>query len=141
MKFKSKNEDQVNGSNLCMDIFGSNATTRHKEFKVFFSATDPLIPTPPKTTHPNWKIDPVLKHMMRVSKEAMMLGNSISIDEQDIGFQGQHKDKQQISSSELVMDFWLMLFVLMDTPLVGTFVTKLLPKCGQAKDYLLFIVE
>ena len=55
------------------------------------------------------------------------------------------KDNIRISNefrtSELVMDFWLMLFVLMDTPLVGTFVTKLLPKCGQAKDYLLFIVE
>ena len=80
-----------------MDVFGSNATTRHKEFKIFFSATDPLLPTPPTTTHPNWKIDPVLKHMMRVSKEVIILGKSISIDEQDIGFQGQHKDKQRIS--------------------------------------------
>ena len=97
MKFKSTKEDPVNGSDLCVDVFGSNATTRHKEFKVFFSATNPLIPTPPTTTHPNWKIDPVLKHMMRVSKEAMILGKSISIDEQDIGFQGQHKDKQRIS--------------------------------------------
>ena len=80
-----------------MNVFGSNATTRHKEFKTFFSATDPLIPTPPTSTHPNWKIDPVLKHMMKVSKDAIKLGKSISIDEQDIGFQGQHKDKQRIS--------------------------------------------
>ena len=69
-----------------MDVFGGNATTRHKEFKIFFSATDPLVPTPPTIAHPNWKIDPVLKHMMRVSKDAIKLGKSISIDEQDIGF-------------------------------------------------------
>ena len=69
-----------------MDVFGSNATTRHKEFKIFFSATDPLISNPPTSTHPNWKIDPVLKHMMRVSKDAIKLGKSISVDEQDIDF-------------------------------------------------------
>ena len=54
------------------------------------------------------------------------------------------KDNIRISNkfhtSKLVIS-WLMLFVLMDTPSVGTFGTKQLPKCGQAKDYLLFIVE
>ena len=30
LKFKSKKEDPVNGSNLCMDVYSSNATTRHK---------------------------------------------------------------------------------------------------------------
>ena len=82
---------------MCTDVFGGNTTTRQKEFKIFFSATDPLVPTPPTSTHPKWKIDAVLKHMMRVSKDAIKLGKSISIDEQDIGFQGQHKDKQRIS--------------------------------------------
>lgn len=65
--------------------------------------------------------------------DAVILGKSISIDEQYIGFQGQHKS-DEFHTSELVMDFWLMLFVLMDTPLVVSFVTKQLPKCGQAKD-------
>ena len=54
-------------------------------------------PIPPTNTHPNWKIDPVLKHIMWVSKQCVVLGSNISIDEQDIGFQGQHSDKQCIS--------------------------------------------
>ena len=65
--------------------------------KCFFSATDPLKPIPPTDTHPNCQIDPVLKHIMRVSKQCVVLGSNISIDEQDIGFQGQHRNKQRIS--------------------------------------------
>ena len=97
MKFKTQKEDPVNGSDLCTEVFGSNASIRHKQFKCFFSATDLLKPIPPTDTHRNWKIDPVLKHTMRVSKQCVVLGSNISIDEQDIGFQGQHRDKQHIS--------------------------------------------
>ncbi len=97
MKFKSMYEDHVNGSNLCQEVFGKQGVTQHKEFKAFFSPTNPIKPTPPTNTHPNWKSDPCLKNMMRVSKDSMMIGQNISVDEQDIGFQGQHKDKQRIS--------------------------------------------
>ena len=96
LKFKSQSEDPVNGSDLCAEVFGENGSTRHKEFKAFFAAVDPIKPTPPTTSHPNWKVDPCLKHMMRVSKECICLGESISVDEQDIGFQGRHQDKQRI---------------------------------------------
>ena len=71
--------------------------TRHKDFKAFLSGTNPIRPVPPTTSHPNWKVDPLLKHMMRVSKEAIVLGQDISVDEQDIGFQGRHSDKQRIT--------------------------------------------
>ena len=87
----------MNGSDLCWHVFGKNGTTKHKEFKAFFSAADPRKPVPPTTSHPNWKVDAVLKHMMRVSKEVVCIGQDISVDEQDIGFQGRHRDKQRIS--------------------------------------------
>ena len=58
--------------------------------------TDPIKSIPSPSTHTDWKIDPCLKHMMRVSKEGICLGENISINEQDIGFQGMHKDKQRI---------------------------------------------
>ena len=96
-KFKSQAEDPINGSDLCYDVFGNSGVTRHKEFKAFLSGTDPIKPVPPTTSHPNWKVDPLLKHMMRVSKEAIVMGQNISVDEQDIGFQGRHSDKQRIS--------------------------------------------
>ena len=97
MKFTDHNDDPVNGSTLCNRLFQRNGVTRHKEFKAFFGAVNPLIPTPATTTHPNWKVDPVLKSIMKTSKEAVILGRDVSVDEQDVAFQGQHQDKQRIS--------------------------------------------
>ena len=106
-KFASKNDDPVNGCNLCHSVFGKSGTTRHKQFKAFFITTNPLQSTPPTSTHPNWKIDPCLKHMMRVSQECVCLGQNISVDEQDIGFQGQHRDKQRINYKKVGDGFLL----------------------------------
>ena len=97
MKFTDQNTDPVSGSTLCNRIFGKQGVTRHKEFKAFFGSVNPLIPTPPTSSHPNWKIDPLLKHCMRVAKEAVILGRHLSVDKQDIGFQGLHKDKQRVT--------------------------------------------
>ena len=97
MKFKCHDEDLVNGSDICNRIFGKQGVTRHKEFKAFFACVNPIIPTPPTNTHPNWKIDPLLKQILRISQSAIHIGKNISIDEQDIGFQGRHKDKQRIT--------------------------------------------
>ena len=33
---------------------------------------------------------------MKTLKEAVMLGRDVSVDEQAIGFQGQHQDKQMV---------------------------------------------
>jgi hypothetical protein len=97
MKFKSQIEDPINGSDLCHAIFGKNAEKRHKHFKAFFSCQDPMLPTPSRKTHPNHKIDNFLSHVNRVSMEAWDMGRSVSCDEQTIGFQGRHQDKQRIS--------------------------------------------
>ena len=97
LKFKNQLEDPVNGSDLCNRVFGKRGVTRHKEFKAFFAGVNPIVPTPPTYSHPNWKIDPLLKHMRSVSQSAIHIGRDISVDEQDIGFQGRHKDKQRVT--------------------------------------------
>ena len=66
MKFKPASEDPINGSDLCFSVFGRKGQMRHREFKCFFTCTDPIKPTPPTTSHPNWKIDLVLKDVMRI---------------------------------------------------------------------------
>ena len=58
MKSKSEQKDPMNGSSLCNEVFGNTVLNRHKEFKAFFIATNPIVPIPSTTTHPNWKIDP-----------------------------------------------------------------------------------
>ena len=100
MKFKSQLEDPVNGNDLVHRVFGgrsAKSVRRHKHFKCFFACVNPLIEIPSRETHPNWKIHPLLKHMNEVSKKAVHLGQNLSCDEQTIGFQGHHKDKQRIT--------------------------------------------
>jgi hypothetical protein len=100
MKFRSSVEDPINGNDLVHRAFGgksSIAVRRHKHFKAFLACIDPLIPTPSRETHPNWKIHPLLKHMNQVAKKAVHLGRDLSCDKQTVGFQGHHKNKLQIT--------------------------------------------
>ena len=86
----------------------------HKAHRIqsIFGAVNSIIPTPPTTTHPNWKLDPLLKHAMRVSKEVIVVGQNISVDEQYLGFQGSRKDKQRITYKK-EGDGFLVLMVLL----------------------------
>ena len=100
MKFHPQGQDPVNGNDFICASFGGNVSAskrRHRHFKSFFTSCNPRRPIPSRTTHPNWKVHPFLKHILEVSKEAACLGRNLSIDEQTIGFQGHHKDKQRIT--------------------------------------------
>ncbi len=61
MKFVPQALDPINGSDMCFRVFGRKASKRHKEFKAFFTIQDPRKIVPPRTTHPNFKIDPFLQ--------------------------------------------------------------------------------
>ena len=97
MKFKPHHMDPINGNDLCYKVFGSKGERRYKHFKTFFAVQDPLKQVPPKTTNPNWKIDPFLAWIQTVSMAAWDMGRGIPCDEQTIGFKGNHADKQRIN--------------------------------------------
>ena len=100
MKFCSQQEDPVNGNDFIHTAFGGMtgvSQRRHRHFKSFFTSVDPTIPVPDRNTHPNWKVHPFLKHILDVSQKAIFMGRDLSCDEQTIGFQGHHKDKQRIT--------------------------------------------
>ena len=78
-------------------VFGKNGERHHKHFKAFFSVQNPLKVAPPKSAHPNLKIDPFLAWIQTVSMAAWDLGKEVSGDEQTIGFKGNHQDKQPIN--------------------------------------------
>ena len=122
LKFASQFEDPVNGNDLCNEVFkGKEGIRRYREFKTYFAAVDPMYVTPPRATHPNWKVDPVLKHAMVVCKEVMHMGKYISIDEQTIEFQGKHTDKIRVTYKNAGDGFQTDAFVLMVIPLIGIF--------------------
>ena len=88
MKFKPQEDDPINGSDLVYRILGPNDERHHRHFKYFFRIQDPRYFTSSKKTHPNWKVDPFLSWIMFVSREAWVLGRTISCYEKTIGFQG-----------------------------------------------------
>ena len=96
LKMKSQSVDPINGNDMVYQALGSNTERRHRHFKLFFLVQDPRIATPSRKTHPNWKIESILKYALMVSKEAVIPGQDSAIDEQTIGFQGNHEDKKRI---------------------------------------------
>jgi hypothetical protein len=96
-KFQTQSVDPVNGNDMVVTVFGRNADKRHKMFKAYFCIQDPRKVVPPKTSHPNFKIDPFLKWVQTVSMSSWDLGKIISCDEQTIGFKGNHSDVQRVN--------------------------------------------
>ena len=91
---------RIVGNDFIFISFGgstSKSKRRHRHFKSFFCSTNPSLPTPPPSQNPNWKVHPLLKHINTVSKEAIILGQHLSCEEQTIGFQGHHRHKQRIT--------------------------------------------
>jgi hypothetical protein len=97
MKFSSQQVDPVNGNDFICRSFGPNAERRHRHFKAFFTMVDPRDKEPCRKRQPNYKVDHLLNHMNVVNQSAWLLGEVISVDEQTIGFQGNHKDKLRIT--------------------------------------------
>ena len=100
MKFRSQADDLANGNDFVHHSFGSCAwksEKRHRHFKAFFTSVNPTKNQGNRNTHPNWKVHPLLIHMLAVSKEVVFLGRHLSCDEQTVAFKGNHKDKQRIT--------------------------------------------
>eukprot|EP00957_Ditylum_brightwellii_P034858 2641371-Ditylum_brightwellii.AAC.1 len=62
MKFGQQSNKPLNRNDAIHHALEPNATCHHKEFKKFFCIHDPRILTPPRKTHPNFKVDHWLKH-------------------------------------------------------------------------------
>ncbi len=97
MKFRSSAQDELHGSDFVHSSFGTRAERRHRMFKAFFAVQTPMIDAPPRKKKPNWKINPLIKWLNFLMPQAWILGRVFSVDEQTIGFQGNHVDKKRIT--------------------------------------------
>ena len=73
-----------------------NFERRHEQFKRYFTLQHLYLYVPSTCTHPNWKIDPFLEHINKVSIQAVHLPENISCDEQTIGFSGRDSKKARV---------------------------------------------
>ena len=96
MKSKCQSNEPIQGNDLIFRCIGDNFDKRHKQFKRYFAVQHPYLPIPDTNTHPNWKLDPFLKHLNQVFMQAIHLPEKISCDEQTIGFHGSSKHKSRI---------------------------------------------
>ena len=71
--------------------FPSITYKRQKHIKLFLSYIHTTIKTSCQHLHPNWKVNPLLNHMIRVSWGVIFLGRKLSCYERIIGFQINHK--------------------------------------------------
>jgi hypothetical protein len=98
MKFKTQEQDKINDNDLISSVMSPNAEQRWKHYKSFFAIQDPRTVAPDRKKVPNFKIEPMLAHMLEVSINAWIFGhNASSVDEQSIGFQGHHIDKLRVT--------------------------------------------
>ena len=54
-------------------------------------------PTPIRKSHPNWKIQVLLRHAIIVSKDEIFIGISFSFDEETMGCKCRHPDILRIN--------------------------------------------
>ena len=58
---------------------------------------DPRTPSLTRKEDPNYKINPLIKKLIHMSKKGMIMVKWISVDEQIISFKGRHVDKLRIN--------------------------------------------
>ena len=92
INFDSQERNPIDGNDACHWLFGTCARRHHKEFNDFLAIQDPARPVTSRKTHPNWKVQPLLKHAIMVSKVAIVLGKELLMDEKTIGCKGRHPD-------------------------------------------------
>jgi Transposase IS4 len=97
MKLNSPFEDPVQGNQFLYNHIGPHGVRRFRHFRAFFACQDPRAAPPCRKENPLFKVSLVVKWINYIGPISVDLGQSISIDEQTVGFQGRHADKQRIS--------------------------------------------
>jgi hypothetical protein len=97
MKLETEKKDPIHSSPFLRRELAPNAARRFWEWKCCFATQDPKKDIPSKKTHPNFKVDEYFRQLQRMFRYAWMPGRDLSGDEQTMGFQGKHSDKQRIT--------------------------------------------
>ena len=141
LKTRPQSIEPVQGNDLIHSKLGKNFERRHRQFRRYFASQHPYKPVPPIHSHPNWKVDPFMNHLNKVSMQAAVLPEKLSVDEQTIMFHGSSKLKSRIKYKKPVMASSVIPSVQMDTQSYSIIVTNRHQKHTLIQDSQHYMLE
>jgi hypothetical protein len=87
-KMQPQSKSPTHGNDRIAAALGPGYQQKHRSFRHFFATQDPLMVPPPKEKCPNVKVDEFFRWLRYIWKEAWLLGEGFSIDEQTTKCQG-----------------------------------------------------
>eukprot|EP00956_Cyclotella_meneghiniana_P025071 scaffold51490_cov40-Cyclotella_meneghiniana.AAC.2 len=103
-KMKSQKDDRTHGNDFIADAVGSGYQQLYRSFRHFFACQDPLKIPPPKESCPNVKVDEFFRWMRFIFKEAWVLAQECSVDEQTCRMQGKSEYKTRCGKFKRIGD-------------------------------------
>ncbi len=92
-EMQPQSKQPTHGNNKVASTIGAGYQQKHRSFWHFFACQDPLLTPPPKDQCPNFKVDEFFRWLRHIWKEAWLLGEDFSMDEQTTKMQGKSKYK------------------------------------------------
>jgi hypothetical protein len=81
-KMQPQSKSPTHGNDRIAEALGPGYQQKHRSFRHFFATQDPLIIPPSKEKCPNFKVDEFFSWLRYIWKEAWVLAEQFSIDEQ-----------------------------------------------------------
>ena len=92
-KMQPQSKQRTHGNDFISSNIGPMYEQKHANFRHFFGCQDPLLISPPKEKCPNIKVDELFRWCRHIWKEAWVLGENVSADEQTCKMQGKSEYK------------------------------------------------
>jgi hypothetical protein len=103
-KMQSQAKQRVHGNDFAATCIGLGYQQLYRTFRCFFACQDPLKVPPAKKKCPNVKVDEFFRWMRFIFREAWVLGENCSIDEQTCRMQGKSEYKTRCGKYKRIGD-------------------------------------
>ena len=92
-KMQPQSKSPTHDNDRIADTIGPGYQQKHRSFRHFFATQDPLMVSPAKGKCPNFKADEFFRWLRHIWKEAWILAEGFSLDEQTCMMQGKSEYK------------------------------------------------
>jgi len=103
-KMQPQSKSPTHGNDRIAEALGPGYQQKHRSFRHFFATQDPLIIPPSKEKCPNFKVDEFFRWLRHIWKEAWVLAEQFSIDEQTTKCQGKCEYKVRCGKFKRIGD-------------------------------------